>query len=403
MTKKIQFDANNSLINQLECEIPTKFCSIRPVVVYKRLFDDGNEILFEWDKDDESKLIDVIIMLQGWRRFYLEVEFTENQRYYDFELEAKEKGFFEIKDIEKKPPQSGKVIFEFRLKLEEFIGEDTLEFKLTESDICGYEIDVNIPIVFENVTRNFHKQDIKKVLKNQPTLAELNIIHRIQNLSNKLNKSYEKIEKWLNNFEEEEKKFAIKLLENFRYIDTDELNEICSRLYTKLLEQVGKKLKDIQFIAFDEFSKSSHMIAYNFALAQSLPQENFITVYNIDFSFPTNKVIVYIDDVIGSGRQFLENWNKFKNEMTSINKAKFEKFLSSNEFINLPLFTTLEGKDNVEYNSVFKVIYLEHNLLKKNHMALELESGIFTKEQIPKVREILEKYGKNLYPKGPLG
>jgi len=173
MIKKIQFDPDNSLINQLKCEIPTKFCSIRPVVLFKRLFDDGNEILFEWDKDDESKLIDVIIMLQGWRRFYLEVEFTENQRYYDFELEAKEKGFFEIKDIEKKPPQSGKVIFEFRLKLEEFIGEDTLEFKLTESDICGYEIDVNIPIVFENVTRNFHKQDIKKVLKNQPTLAEL--------------------------------------------------------------------------------------------------------------------------------------------------------------------------------------------------------------------------------------
>jgi len=193
------------------------------------------------------------------------------------------------------------------------------------------------------------------------------------------------------------------LLENFRYIDTDELNEICGRLYTKLLEQVEKKLKDIQFIAFDELSKSSLMIAYHFALAQGLPQEKFINVYNKDFNFPTNKVIVYIDDVIGSGREFLENWNKFKKEMTSTNKAKFEHFLSSNEFINLPLFTTLEGKKNVEVNSEFKVIYLKHNLLIEKYMPLELKSKIFTKEQIPIVKRILQNYGESLYPKGPLG
>ncbi len=153
MLEKIQFNQENNKISQFKCEIPTKFCSIPPIILFTRLLNKNRKVLFEWDYKNKIKSDEAIRMSEGWNKYYLEIEFAERLKYYDFVLKEKEKAFFHLEDLEKRPPQSGKIVFEFRLNFEGFREEELLEFKMTETDICHFEFDIIFPIIFENELR----------------------------------------------------------------------------------------------------------------------------------------------------------------------------------------------------------------------------------------------------------
>ncbi len=124
--KNIQFDSKFKTINQFKCEIPTKFCPKPPVITYKRLLDDEENIIFEWDKDNKPSITEPIEVSCGWRKYYLEIEFAEKHKYFDFKLDCEKKSYFKIEDIERKSLQSGKASFEFYLNFEDFLGKENL-------------------------------------------------------------------------------------------------------------------------------------------------------------------------------------------------------------------------------------------------------------------------------------
>lgn len=249
----------------------------------------------------------------------------------------------------------------------------------------------------------------------QFTLAEMNsdiliemidIEQRMLKESNRIGIEKHKIQKWLNNFYREEQEFAIRLIEHIRYINEDSLVEICRDLYIKLLENTKRNLEDFRFITFGKETKSEKMIAYHFALKATkggIPEELFIDVYNESFKFPTEKTIVYVDDVIGTGDQFLSNWTQFHIYALARNKIMYQKFIETNDFISLPLFTTKNGKKEVEEYSPFTVINLKHHILDETNMSLRIEAKIYNKHELSKVERIFRRYGQKLYPDHPLG
>jgi hypothetical protein len=161
----MQFDSKTKSINQFKCEIPTKFCPKPPIITYKRLLNEDKKFIFEWDKDDNPSSTKPIEVLSAWKKYYLELEFAEKEQYFDFKLECEKKGYFKIEDIERKPPQSGKACFEFWLNFEEFNGVENLLFKITENDLCGFEIKVSFPIVHKYALQT-ELEDIKHFILN---------------------------------------------------------------------------------------------------------------------------------------------------------------------------------------------------------------------------------------------
>ncbi len=178
----IQFDTETKSIDQFKCEIPTKFCRKPPGVTYKRLLDDKENIIFERDKDDIPLSTEPIKVSSVWSKYYLELEFAEKEKYFDFNLECVNKAYFRVEDIKRKPPQSGRVCFEFRLNFDEFVGEEDLEFKITEDDICAFEINVSFPLI--------HKYGEKPILDETPGYPDLN---------NELNNQLRELNFWSEN------------------------------------------------------------------------------------------------------------------------------------------------------------------------------------------------------------
>ena len=246
--------------------------------------------------------------------------------------------------------------------------------------------------VLFKIEKNLINERIRRIIKKIPSLNK------------------DRIKKWLNNFLEKEQEFALKLLENFKFIGAEELKESCLELYITLISSIThhdlhiKIPEDLIFVNFGEQAKSSEMISYYFRLATNLPEKCFQNLYNPKIeTIPKNKAIIYVDDISGSGNQFLDYWKDFKEKMKIRWKDDFNDFLESNVLIYLPLFITESGKIIIENNSNFKVIYLPHHLLTNKHVPLSNECDIFTRTEIEQAREIFLKYGKKLYPKAPLG
>ena len=277
----------------------------------------------------------------------------------------------------------------------------------------GVSLSLNVTYqIIQSLTHDNLVLKEEKVTKIKPLKIDKESFNeRITRITKKipvLNK--DRLNKWLNNFLESEQEFALRLMENFRFIDTDELKSICIDLYIKLIEAISyldaqiRVPEDLVFINFGEEAKSKNMISYYFRLATNLPEKNFMNLFDpsID-TIPENKAIIIIDDILGSGKQFLEYWKSFNENIKILWEEGSNDFFNSNKFIYLPLFITEQGKDNIKDIPNFAIINLPHNLLINKNMPLSNECDIFDIDEIELVRKIFLKYGKKLYSKAPLG
>ncbi len=214
--------------------------------------------------------------------------------------------------------------------------------------------------------------------------------------SRRLKKEPSIIQSWLDNFQPNELKFVKRLLDHIRFIDKNELDVICKRLYTIILENIPASLEDIVFVSLGGQAKSDKLIAYYFRLNNELPEEMFVDIKDANLSEFRNKHIIYLDDVSGSGKQFSEDWNMFYNSLEN-------DFISSNVFYFAPIFITEQAKDKISKDTKLKIIHIDEFLLTDMNNALKLDSGIFSQTELPEVIKIFTNSGETLYPKAPIG
>jgi len=237
----------------------------------------------------------------------------------------------------------------------------------------------------------------------------LSFFDRIERIEKNLSKDVYEIINWLNNFLRGEIDFALRLLENFRNINKKQFYEICTNVYRNLLEKIStvssnsKILNGLLFFNFGEEAKSSKLVSYHFRLANKIPEQSFINIFDPLLDFVKNKVLIYIDDISVSGNQMLEDWKNFIKRIKLKWPQNYNIFLNSNKFIFLPIFISKRAKKRIEKKTIFYVVNLPSNVITKTFMTFKRESKIFQKAEINKVIEIFCKYGKELYPKGPLG
>jgi hypothetical protein len=139
--------------------------------------------------------------------------------------------------------------------------------------------------------------------------------------------------KWLDNFEASEREFALYLLNSFTYYNMDMCIALLRASFLNLsillqkndtisqhLSSWDKLLADSIFIPVTGESRnitdSGNILAGHVRREMRIPQDNILTVdllYDTGYmqSLRNFKHIIFFDDFVGSGRQFLTMWNDY--------------------------------------------------------------------------------------------
>jgi len=153
-------------------------------------------------------------------------------------------------------------------------------------------------------------------IKNYKTESDAQFKSRIKKLSvdfnkNTLNKAH--INKWINQFDEEDRSTALRLAENIDYHTFSDLLGETRELHLKLSEILEKDGFDSKTLSNVDFSKmfsakSSDMISYIYSKANLIPGEKFISFDAFKYIPPENhkdRALVLVDDYVGAGTQIL--------------------------------------------------------------------------------------------------
>lgn len=201
-------------------------------------------------------------------------------------------------------------------------------------------------------------------------------------------------EKWINQFNREDTPFIEILVRQITYLSLKRTEEHVKDLYNLIISEV-ETIDHVLFIPVGYVVKSGSLVAYSFRKLNQIPENRFIA-YS-DLSSETLKGIthlIFLDDLVGTGNQCNEVWR----DLTT----KLKQFNSNPDLFYATLVSTQHGKKETEDKTTFKVI--SPHIIDNSEIPFHKESKIFDDESIKeKTKEIVAKYGKDLYPKYPLG
>ncbi len=234
--------------------------------------------------------------------------------------------------------------------------------------------------------------------------------------------------KWLNNFlNKNEIYFALVLADNILYYNIDEVrylwrliltnrvkrhlfDDIFGKDYSGTLEDIDSKFinfirNECIFIGFGEIYKSGPHMIYPFtqAVSQIIKKRDMCFMEYSDFLSSSNeidlkdkKIILLLDDFIGTGNQSVKEWNK------RIIISKNYKRNRHIRFLYTALTGFLAGVENIEKHTSMEVILGEQPM--DDSFRCFSDSSLIYKDatEREKAKEIMEKAGKMLY-KYPLG
>lgn len=224
-------------------------------------------------------------------------------------------------------------------------------------------------------------------------------LHQIESLIPRLKHSVypTKIISWLENFEEEDIPSAIDILRVFEYIPFNEFMSRQNDLLKELLTTINPEEKIIVF-PFGKFGKSSTLVTYPLTHTTSFKDKEKDIFLTFDYKNIPNpsqyKHIIFIDDFIGSGNTFCEEY-----KTTGIKDWLIEQNISSVFILSILIMN--EGKINIKKNyPTIKIISdVRYKLFDETYSPFKA----FSKNTYSKVKGITEKYGTKINKKIPLG
>jgi len=204
-------------------------------------------------------------------------------------------------------------------------------------------------------------------------------------------KSHNEIDNWLLNFQPEHQFYALKLLSKFTYYNSQDITQICKRLFFKLKYN---EVNNPCFVGFGPASKSGPFISYYFRLANELSNEDFFEFSQIrDLRKTKYDAIVLLDDFVGSGNQAIEFWAMLINE--------FGEDIYSKDFYYLAIMGFDFGKNNIISNTNLKAeLGVELTAMDQAFFTTNAFNDYY---ECQKAKVIMEEYGRKLFPSHPLG
>ena len=151
--------------------------------------------------------------------------------------------------------------------------------------------------------------------------------------------------KWLENFDEDEVDLALDLLRVFEYIPFNEFMFRLDDLLFSILKEIPDNEKIIVF-PYGKVGKSGTLVTYplrNTTTFKRRGDDNILLTHDIEFvkNLSDYKHIIFIDDFIGSGDTFIEEYKKVK---------RIDNWIKNNEFKRFFLLSSIimeDGKNKI--------------------------------------------------------
>lgn len=194
---------------------------------------------------------------------------------------------------------------------------------------------------------------------------------------------------WLDNFKRIEYEPALLMLEAIRFFSNNDIDYLLDKMCGELRKLFKDDFSKVIFSGLGIYSSNSGgQFLYKLRQKLRLNEAHFPIDYNNSVQY--NNSIVFVDDLVGSGNQALLFYNSNLREL-KVNKYYFSLLAYEK---GLKYLT-----DNKCYNKVYST-----KILSESDMAFSDVSEVFPDANIrQRISEISERYGKKLYPIGPLG
>lgn len=203
----------------------------------------------------------------------------------------------------------------------------------------------------------------------------------------------EEIAEWLSQFEPDERPLVARLLDGFVYISFDEVRSLAVKLYDALADRLGESLDRAWFVPMGGMAKSGAFVAYVFRSLNRIPDERFLPYGLVRERAGLNDPVVLLDDLLASGHQAVHEW---------LSLCEGERLGTSSRLLLATLVACEAGRTFVEERTTLESV--SPLVLTRSKEPLSLDSELFPDlAERDRVRSLLEKYGRALAPRGPLG
>lgn len=214
------------------------------------------------------------------------------------------------------------------------------------------------------------------------------------------------VEKWLENFNENERTYALYILSKFTFYKNEEIEWLARSAYNLLhhefsfdLEKKNNSQVNVRdyilsntrfFPMGGHTATSGTMLQYGFSKINKLPRTSFLE--SLD-NIPANvHEIVFIDDILASGDETERYWDDV---ISNIQKDDLVLYY-------IPYLGLTAGVDRAKQQTKLKVMPVI--TISKMNQVFSNESIYFQDPSLKSsCRRICQKHGKNIFPTGPLG
>jgi hypothetical protein len=172
----------------------------------------------------------------------------------------------------------------------------------------------------------FSLEEFKEKIKEAKSVKDINYdkYFKVYNSKSTINQlinvfDRERITDWINQFAPNDQKIAYELFERIKYFDEELMNILCQLSYFELISIIKTGLKKSLFIGVGGAGKSGQMIAYLFRTSNNISDSKFKIIDQIEEGeLESFDSIVFLDDIIGSGNQFIKFWEERVSKKISV-------------------------------------------------------------------------------------
>lgn len=227
-----------------------------------------------------------------------------------------------------------------------------------------------------------NSETIERIIVNNWKVPKTNIPGQYAELFNR-------IIKWFDNFKPSELEYALMILLNLKYYSHSEIDELLNKMSGELNNLFKGDFSTVSFFGLgNSAGESGNQFLYSLKQKLNLTGINFPKDFNN--LHPTIKSIVFIDDIIGTGKQ-----------ATDFSKTFLSNFTINKYYYSLMAFES--GLKRVKESSSFTDVFTT-KVLRESEKAFSDSSELFPDAEIRNnIKSIASSYGSILYPKGPLG
>ncbi|MEW5596904.1 hypothetical protein ABGT24_26085 [Peribacillus frigoritolerans] len=231
-------------------------------------------------------------------------------------------------------------------------------------------------------------QEFKQQLESAPSIEQINyktyfkVYNSFTGFNQLLNVfGRERVSEWLDQFSEQDQEVAVEVFTRIKYFDEELVRTLCQIGYFELVSIVKSLRRRTLFIGVGGSGKSGQMIAYLFRTANGIPEGNFKFINEVsDEDIMNYQHIVFLDDIIGSGKQFIDYWD------INVKPLIGDDPVVENKYFLISITGTNIGFRNINQSIPHIRLIIPHIRERQSYTTKELN--------------VLKKYGSGLWKNG---